>query len=472
MLSSEPIISSSGTWALSYHPLHTSSFRGRAIPDPRSDHQVASQPAIQLHEDAAVNSARTPWYRIPYVQILIAMFLGILVGHVLPKEAQSLKLLGDFFGKLLRMMIAPTIFCTVVHGIGSMGDMRRLGRTGLRALLYFEVVSTLALIIGLVVVNVVKPGVGLNFDVRSLDPSVSQSLLSKTHSGGHTSFFLNVIPTSFLGAFTSGELLQVLFVSVLTALALPLLPGKGLSVLHFIESGGKLCMSMLGMIVKLAPLGAFGAMAYTVGHFGIASLGKLALLMLCFYVTAVLFVGLVLGSILRWAGGSLRKYLAYIKDEILLVLGTCSSETALPAMMRKLEALGCSRATVGLVLPTGFSFNLDGTNIYLTMAVVFLAQATNTPLDLSQQIALLLAALLTSKGSAAVVGAGFITLAATVQTVPSIPIESLAILVGVDRFMGEGRAITNLIGNGIAALAVSKWEGELPAGTLKQRLNA
>lgn len=471
MFSSQPAISSSGTWALSYHPLHRSSFRGRALPE-------RSLPSIPAFSDAALSETtvsaeakeRSPWYRIPYVQILMAMIIGILAGHVFPKEAQSLKLLGDFFSKLLRMMIAPTIFCTVVHGIGSMGDMKRLGRTGLRALLYFEVVSTLALVIGLVVVNVVKPGVGLNFDARTLDPSVGQSLLSKAHAGGHKDFLLNVIPQSFVGAFTSGELLQVLFVSIMTALALPLLPGKGQSVLHVIEAGGKLCMSMMGIIVKLAPLGAFGAMAYTVGHFGIGSLGKLVMLMLCFYVTAVLFVGIVLGSILRWAGGSLGRYLSYIKDEILLVLGTCSSETALPAMMRKLEALGCSRATVGLVLPTGFSFNLDGTNIYLTMAVVFLAQATNTPLTLSQQIGLLLAALLTSKGSAAVVGAGFITLAATLQTVPSIPIESLAILVGIDRFMGEGRAVTNLIGNGIAALAVSKWEGELDQSTLKQRL--
>lgn len=461
MLSGQSSNSSSGAWALSYHPVHAGSFQGRSLPD----HSMASQPSYV--PESTKNNPHTPWYRIPYVQILFALALGIGAGHLFPKEAASLKILGDFFTKLLRMMVAPIIFCTVVHGIGSMGNMRRLGRTGLRALLYFEVVSTLALVIGLVVVNLVKPGVGLNFDVRSLEPSVGQGLLTKTAAAGQKSLWLSIIPSTFFGAFASGELLQVLFVALIAALALPLLPGKGQSILHLIEDGGKLCMSMMGIIVKFAPL---GAMAYTVGQFGIGSLGKLALLMLCFYATAALFVGVVLGAILRWAGGSLVRYLVHFKDEILLVLGTCSSETALPAMMRKLEALGCSRATVGLVVPTGFSFNLDGTNIYLTMAVVFLAQATNTPLDLSQQIALLVAALMTSKGSAAVAGAGFVTLAAIVQSVPGIPIESLAILVGKGRFMSECRSVTNLIGNGVAALAISKSEGELKDGMLKQGL--
>ncbi len=476
MLASSTSISSSGTWALSYHPLNVGiqTERGCTESTPKSLPSLSTpdNSSLQTASVSPVEKAPLPWYRASYFHVLIALFLGIVVGHFFPRQAQSLKPLADVFSKLLRLMIAPTIFCTVVHGIGSMGDMRRLGKTGLRALLYFEIVSTLALVIGLVVVNLVKPGVGLDFDVRSLDRAVSQDLLSKAHAGGHGSFLLNIIPSSFLGAFASGELTQVLFVSILTALSISMLPGGGQAILHVIESGGKLCMSMMGLIVKLAPLGAFGAMGYTIGHFGVSSLGKLALLMLCFYVTAVLFVGLILGGILRWAGGSLPQYLAYIKEEILLVLGTCSSETALPSMMRKLEKLGCSKATVGLVIPTGFSFNLDGTNIYLTMAVLFLAQATNTPLDLSQQVGLLLASLITSKGSAAVVGAGFITLAATVQTVPSIPIESLAILVGVDRFMGEGRAITNLIGNGIATLAISHWEGELAKETLRQNLRS
>lgn len=461
MTTSQPLLTMSGAWALSYHPLHGNGM----LDSTRSVRVVRSEPSLcaSLPQVAATSKSRTAWYRIPYMQILMAIVLGVVAGHLFPKETQSLKVLGDFFTRLLRMMIAPTIFCTVVHGIGSIGDMRRLGRTGFRTLLYFEIVSTLALIIGLVVVNVVKPGVGLHIDPRTLDPSVGQSFLHKAQGSESKDFLLNLIPTSFVGAFTSGNLLHVLFVAVITALALPLLPGKGQGILQFIDAGRKLCMSMLGIIVKLAPLGAFGAMAYTVGHFGIGSLSKLALLMGCFYATAALFVGLVLGAIVRWTGRSLLKFLAYIKDELLLVLGTGSSETALPGMMRKLESLGCSRATVGLVLPTGFSFNLDGTNIYLTMAVIFLAQATHTPLSFAQQIGLLLAALLTSKGSAAVAGAGFVALAATVQTIPGLPLESLAILIGIDRFMGEGRAITNLIGNGVATLAISKWEGELSA---------
>lgn len=410
------------------------------------------------------------WYRTSYVQVLAAIGLGVLLGTWFPKYAQLLKPLGDGFTKLVKLMIAPIVFCTITHGIASMGDLKRLGRTGLRALIYFELVSTLALILGLLVVNLVKPGLGLNLDVRVLDASVGKSYLTKAHASGQVDFLLNIIPTSFLGAFASGDLLQVLFCSILTAFAISLLPEGGQSVLKTIEEGSKVCFAMMNIIVKFAPLGALGAMGYTVGSFGLHSLHKLLSLMLAFYVTAGLFVGIVLGGIMRACGVSLIRYLSYIKQEIFLVLGTSSSETALPGLMRKLEGLGCANATVGLVVPTGYSFNLDGTNIYMTMAAVFLAQATNTPLDLKHQLGLLLVAMITSKGASGVAGAGFVTLAATLEAVPGIPLESLALLVGVDRFMSECRALTNFIGNGVATLAISRWEGEVTAAELQAKL--
>ncbi|NBU68653.1 MAG: dicarboxylate/amino acid:cation symporter [Verrucomicrobia bacterium] len=411
-------------------------------------------------ETASV-SVRTPWYRILYVQVLLAVAAGILVGYFFPGLGKSLKPLGDAFIRMVKMMIAPIIFCTVVHGIASMGDLRRLGRTGWKTLLYFEVVSTLALVIGLVVVNVFRPGEGFNLDVRTLDPGVGKAYLTKAHGTDKADFFLNIIPSSFLGAFTSGDLLQVLFIAILTALAITLLPQRGRAVLQVVEEAGKLFFGVMGIVVKAAPIGAFGAMGYTVGGYGLASLNKLLALMMGFYLTSGIFVVLVLGLILKFSGVPLFRYLAYIKDELLLVLGTSSSETALPGIMKKLEQLGCAKSTVGLVIPTGYSFNLDGTNIYMTMAAVFLAQATNTPLDFSHQVGLLLVAMVTSKGASGVTGAGFVTLAATLEAVPGIPIESLAILVGIDRFMSECRAIVNFIGNGVAAIAISRWEGEV-----------
>ncbi|NDB99828.1 MAG: dicarboxylate/amino acid:cation symporter [Verrucomicrobia bacterium] len=420
-------------------------------------------------ETASV-SVKTPWYRILYVQVLLAVAAGILVGAFFPDFGKSLKPLGDAFIKLVKMMIAPIIFCTVVHGIASMGDLRRLGRTGWKTLLYFEVVSTLALVIGLVVVNVFRPGEGFNLDVRTLDPGVGKAYLTKAHGNDKADFFLNIIPSSFLGAFTSGDLLQVLFIAILTALAITLLPQRGRAVLQVVEEAGKLFFGVMGIVVKAAPIGAFGAMGYTVGGYGLASLNKLLALMMGFYLTSGIFVVLVLGLILKFSGVPLFRYLAHIKDELLLVLGTSSSETALPGIMKKLEQLGCAKSTVGLVIPTGYSFNLDGTNIYMTMAAVFLAQATNTPLDLSHQIALLLVAMVTSKGASGVTGAGFVTLAATLEAVPGIPIESLAILVGIDRFMSECRAIVNFIGNGVAAIAISRWEGEVSAETLRKNM--
>ena len=416
------------------------------------------------------SSPPTRWYRVLYIQVLLAVFAGILVGAFFPDFGKSLKPLGDGFIKLVKMMIAPIIFCTVVHGIASMGDLKRLGRTGFKTLVYFEVISTLALVIGLVVVNVLRPGDGFNLDVRTLDPGVGKAYLSQAHGSGQANFFLNIIPSSFLGAFTSGDLLQVLFIAILTALAITLLPQRGQAVLHVVDEGGKLFFGVLGIVVKVAPLGAFGAMGYTVGGYGLASLNKLLALMMGFYLTSGFFILVVLGLVLRASGVSLFRYLGFIKDELLLVLGTSSSETALPGLMKKLERLGCAKATVGLVVPTGYSFNLDGTNIYMTMAAVFLAQATNTPLDLSQQVGLLLVAMVTSKGASGVTGAGFVTLAATLEAVPAIPIESLAILLGIDRFMSECRALTNFIGNGVATIAISRWEGEVSAESLRKNL--
>ena len=417
----------------------------------------------------AINQKR-PWYGILYVQVLVAMGLGILVGYFFPQLGVSLKPLGDGFIKLVKMMIAPIIFCTVVHGIASMGDLRRLGRTGWKTLLYFEVVSSLALLIGLVVVNMLKPGAGFNLDVTTLDPQVAQSFLSKAHATGPTDFVMNIIPGSFLGAFTSGDLLQVLFIAILTSLSITLLPCKGQAVLRVVEEASKLFFGVMGIVVKFAPIGAFGAMGYTVGNYGLVSLNKLFALMAGFYLTSGFFVVVVLGLILRFAGVSIFRYLRYIREELLLVLGTSSSETALPRIMKKMEKLGCAKSTVGLVIPAGYSFNLDGTNIYMTMAAVFLAQATNTPMDLKHQLALLAVAMITSKGASGVTGAGFVTLAATLEAVPGIPLASLALLVGIDRFMSECRAVTNFIGNGVATIVISRWEGEVSAETLQKNL--
>ncbi len=413
---------------------------------------------------------RRPWYRILYVQVIIAVLIGVAVGFYWPDAGKSLKPLGDGFVKLVKMMIGPIIFCTVVHGIASVGDIKKLGRVGVKALLYFEVVSTLALIIGLVVVNVLKPGVGISFHADAAAVSASAGLSEKAHALSTTEFILNIIPSTFLGAFVSGDLLQVLLVSLLVALAVAMMGERGRPVLHVIESAGQVFFGVMQLVVKVAPLGAFGAMAYTVGAHGIGSLKNLLGLMLGFYLTAGLFVVFVLGSVARWCGFSIFRFLAYIKDELLLVLGTSSSETALPGLIEKMQRLGCSKSTVGLVVPTGYSFNLDGTNIYMAMAAVFLAQATNTPLDLPHQISLLIIAMITSKGASGVTGAGFITLAATLQAVPGIPIESLALLVGIDRFMSECRALTNFIGNGVATVAISRWEKEVTPEQLRARL--
>ena len=422
--------------------------------------------------NASEKTAPTPWYRVLYIQVLIAVALGILLGHFAPDAAKPLKPLGDAFIKLVKMVIAPIIFCTVVHGIASMSDLKKLGRIGGKTLLYFEIVSTLALIIGLVVVNVLKPGVGFNIDPHTLDPKIGADYASQAHALSTVDFLLNIIPTSFFDAFAKGDLLQVLLVAVLTAFALGALGERGRPILHGIDTIAQLFFGIIGRIVKLAPIGAFGAMAFTVGSYGIASLNKLLALMAGFYLTAGFFVFVVLGLIARAAGFSIVRFLFYIKEELLLVLGTSSSETALPGIIQKMQRLGCAPGTVGLVIPTGYSFNLDGTNIYMSMAAVFLAQATNTPLDLKQQLWLLFVAMLSSKGASGITGAGFIALAATLAVVPGIPIESLALLVGIDRFMSECRAITNLIGNGIATVVISRWENEVTPVQLRAALAA
>jgi aerobic C4-dicarboxylate transport protein len=416
---------------------------------------------------------KKPWYRILYVQVLIAVFLGIVVGCVNPGLGKSLKPVGDGFVSLVKMIIAPIIFCTVVHGIASMSDLKKLGRVGIKALFYFEVVSTLALFIGLIVVNTLHPGAGFNVDPKSLNPTQvqqSQTFAQKAHSLDPTEFLLNIIPSSFFNAFSSGDILQVLLVAILTGFAIAFMGARGTPVLVAVDIAANVFFGIMRIVVKVAPLGAFGAMAFTVGSQGIGALKNLGYLMFCFYLTAGFFVVVVLGAIAAFNGFSILRYLNYIKEELFLVLGTSSSETALPGMIQKMQRLGCPASTVGLVIPTGYSFNLDGTNIYMTMAAVFLAQATNTHLDLGQQLVILVVAMLSSKGATGVTGAGFITLAATISVVPSVPIESLAILVGIDRFMSECRALTNMIGNGVATIVVSRWEKELDKNVLNDNL--
>ena len=415
-------------------------------------------------------AARQPWHRHLYVQVLIAVALGIAVGWWRPAWGVALEPLGTGFIKLIKMMIAPIIFCTVVHGIASMTDLKKLGRVGLKTLLYFEVVSTLALIIGLVVVNVLQPGAGFHYSPTAADVAAAQSFTAKAHTLSTVEFLLHIIPTTFFDAFGSGDLLQVLLVSALIGFAIAALGERGAPVLRAIHFASEIFFNVLRIIVRLAPLGAFGAMAFTVGKYGFGALANLLALMAGFYTTAILFILVVLGTIARVTGFSILRFLAYIKDELFLVLGTSSSETALPGMIQKMRRLGCAESTVGLVIPTGYSFNLDGTNIYMSMAAIFLAQATNAHLDLRQQITLLLVAMISSKGASGVTGAGFVTLAATLAVVPGVPPESMALLVGIDRFMSECRSLTNLIGNGVATVVISRWEGEVTPAQLRAAL--
>ncbi len=415
--------------------------------------------------------ARKPWYKVLYIQVLIAVGIGIVLGFFFPNTGKSLKPLGDAFVHLIKMIIAPIIFCTIVHGIASTGDKRKFGRVSLKTFVYFEIVSTLALLIGLAVVLYFQPGAGFNIDPATLDPKLSQKYVAEAKHMGVVDFLLNLIPDSFFSPFSSGNLLQTLLIATLVGVSLSLIGEAGKPVLRAIDILATVFFSIMKIIVYVAPIGALGAMAFTVGSYGIGSLNKLLLLMGTFYVTAALFVVLVLGSIAWLSGFSIFRFLAYIKEELLLVLGTSSSETALPGMIHKMEKLGCSQQTVGLVIPLGYSFNLDGTNIYMTLASIFLAQATNTHLDAWQIATLLVVSMLSSKGASGVTGAGFITLAATLAVVPTVPIQSLALLVGIDRFMSECRAITNMIGNGVATVAISRWENEISPAELRLHMS-
>ncbi|WP_394761508.1 C4-dicarboxylate transporter DctA [Phenylobacterium sp.] len=411
-------------------------------------------------------------FRQLWVQVLIGTALGAVVGWLWPHFGADLKPLGDAFIKLVKMAIAPVIFCTVAAGIAHMGDMKAFGRLGLRTLVYFEVMSTFALVIGLVVGVVLHPGAGFNIDPKTLDPKIgSEYLVKATHGPGLVDYLLHLIPNTFVSAFAEGDLLQVLVIAILTGFACTRLGKFGDRAAGVLEDIAQLFFGIIGVVVQLAPIGAFGAMAFTIGKFGVSSLVQLSAVVGTFYLTSLLFVLIVLGAVAWLSGFSILKFLAYIRDELLIVLGASSSEAALPLIMAKLQRLGAGKTTVGLVIPTGYSFNLDGTNIYMTLATLFLAQATNTPLSLGQEATLLGVAMLTSKGASGVAGAGFITLAATLAVIPDLPIAALALLVGVDRFMSACRALTNFIGNGVGTLVIARWEGDLDRDRLKAELD-
>lgn len=406
-----------------------------------------------------------------YVQVLIAIAIGVALGHFYPDTGAAMKPLGDAFIKLIKMIIAPIIFCTIVVGIAGMEDMKKVGKTGGYAVLYFEVVSTIALIIGLVVVNLWAPGSGMNVDPATLDTKGIDKYIGPGKMQTTTDFLINIIPTSVVDAFAKGDMLQVLFFSILFGYAMHAFGERGKPVFELIEKLSHVLFGIVGVIMKVAPIGAFGAMAYTIGKHGVGSLVQLANLMGAFYLTCVIFIVGVLGTIAKMHGFSIFKLIKYIKEELFLVLGTSSSESALPRLMAKMENAGAQKSVVGLVVPTGYSFNLDGTSIYLTMAAVFIAQATNTPMDLSQQITLLVILLLTSKGAAGVTGSGFIVLAATLSAVGTVPVAGLALILGIDRFMSEARALTNFIGNSVATLVVAKWCKALDVEKLNAVLN-
>ena len=409
-----------------------------------------------------------------YVQVLIAVVLGSVVGHFYPTFGTALQPLGEAFIKAVKMLIGPIIFTTIVIGIGGMRDLRKVGRVGLKALIYFEILTTLALLIGLLVVNWVQPGAGIHASAVDLTAGASGAATSNYAAAGQklttVGFLLNIIPATFVGAFTSGEILQVLLIAILCGVAAAQLGEKAETALHLLEVLFKILMRVVGIIMLFAPLAAFGAMAFTVGKYGLDSLASLAKLLLSVYLTMGAFIIFVLGAVMRLVGLSLWRYLRYIREEILLVIGTSSSEPALPGMLAKLERLGCARPVVGLVLPTGYSFNLDGTCIYLTMAAIFIAQATDTPLTIMQQLGIVGILLLTSKGAAAVTGGGFVTLSATLASTHTVPVSGLSLIIGIDRFMSEARAVTNLIGNGVAVIAVAAWEGELDHARAKRVL--
>jgi aerobic C4-dicarboxylate transport protein len=411
------------------------------------------------------------WWKELWVQVLIAMAIGILLGGVRPDLGAQMQPLGDAFIKAIRMLIAPIIFCTVVHGIAHMADMARVGRVALKALIYFEVMTTIALIIGLIAVNVLKPGAGMNIDPASINTTAIEPYVKQTAAVGFVPFLMNIIPSTFVGAFAEGNILQVLFIAVVCGFALVQLGERAKPLVDLIEIGAKMIFAVVGIVMWAAPIGAFGAIAFTVGKFGVGSLASLGKLLACFYLTCVVFIIVALGPVARFCGFSLLKLIRYIWGELLICIATTSSETVLPRMISKLENLGCDETVVGLVIPTGYSFNLDGTCLYLAAASVFLAQATNTPLDLEQQIALLLILLVTSKGAAGIAGAAFVVLAATLAATGTIPVASVALVLGIHRLMSQALTPTNLIGNAVATIAVAKWEKAIDENRLKRVLD-
>jgi aerobic C4-dicarboxylate transport protein len=419
----------------------------------------------------AADTPHKPFYTHLYVQVLTAIVLGVLLGHFYPHLGEAMKPLGDLFIKLIKMLIAPIIFCTIVHGIASMEDMKKVGRVGLKALIYFEVLTSVALIVGLIVVNILQPGVGMNVDARTIDTKSIQVYTTTAGQQGTVEFLMHIVPNTVVGAFAEGEILQVLLFAILFAFGLFMLGERARPVLAIIDIVSHALFAVVSIVMKAAPIGAFGAMAFTIGKYGVGTLLSLAQLMIAFYVTCLIFVLFVLGGVAWFAGFNILKFIRYIKEELLIVLGTSSSESVLPRMIAKLENLGCEQSVVGLVIPTGYSFNLDGTCIYLTMAAIFLAQATNTELTIWQQLGIIGVLLLTSKGAAGVTGSGFVVLAATLASVGTIPVASIALILGVDRFMSEARALTNLVGNGVATVVIAKWEDALDEDRMRRTLD-
>lgn len=415
-------------------------------------------------------SRKTRWYKVLYIQVIIAIIIGVLLGHFFPSVGESMKPFGDAFIKLVKMIISPVIFLTIVLGIAEMTNMKVMGRVIGKSLVYFIFFSTLALAVGLLVANIAHPGSGLNIDPVSLDSSKVEEYVQKSHDASLTGFLLNIIPTTVVSPLTNGNILQTLFVAVLFGISMVLVGEKARPLLHIFENLSALVFKMVSILMRAAPIGAFGAMAFTIGKYGIGSIGNLLYLILTFYVSSVLFILIILGAVARYNGFSIIKLIKYIKEEMLLVLGTSSSEAALPTLMQKMEKAGCQKSIVGIVVPTGYSFNLDGTNIYMTMAALFIAQACNIELSLQQQVLLLLVAMLSSKGAAGVTGAGFITLAATISVVPSIPVAGMALILGIDRFMSECRALTNLVGNACATIVIARWEKGLDQEKLNEVL--
>ena len=411
------------------------------------------------------------FYQVLYFQVIVAIVVGILLGHFFPNTGEAMKPLGDAFIKIVKMIIAPVIFLTVVTGIAGMSDIKKVGRVAGKAFIYFITFSTLALIVGMIVANVVQPGAGMNIDPATLNPKKVSDYVIKAKESSVVGFLMNIIPETVVSPLNNGNILQVLFVSILFGISLAMVGEKAQTITDFLQDLSAPVFKMVAILMNLAPIGAFGAMSFTIGKYGIQSVSKLFLLVGTFYLTSVLFVLIVLGAVARYNGFSIIKLVKYIKDELWLVLGTSSSEAALPTLMQKMERAGCEKSVVGLVIPTGYSFNLDGTNIYMTMAALFIAQAVGIQLELHQQISLLLVAMLSSKGAAGVTGAGFITLAATLSVVPSVPVEGMALILGVDRFMSECRALTNLVGNACATVVVARWENALDKEQLTASLN-